>query len=68
MHAMKIKSIKKIAKPQIIKQLEHSESEFRLLQASMAKLNDIVVITEVISGYISLGLLLTILSRKIKWK
>lgn len=44
---MQIQSFKKISKPSGTTQLEHSCSEFRLLQASMAKLNDIVVITEV---------------------
>ena len=38
---------KKIFKPPFVAQPEHSNSELRLLQASLAKLNDIVMITEV---------------------
>ena len=44
---MQIKSFDKKPAPPVLTQLEHSSSEFRLLQAGMAKLNDIVVITEV---------------------
>ena len=44
---MQIQSFKKISKPPVVAPLENSSSEFRLLQASMAKLNDIVVITQV---------------------
>jgi len=44
---MQIQSFNKKSAPQVLTQLEHNSSEFRLLQASMAKLNDIVVITEV---------------------
>ena len=44
---MQIQSFKKITRPQVVTQFEHTGSEFRLLQAGMAKLNDIVVITEV---------------------
>ena len=44
---MQIQSFGKIEALPIITHLDHNSSESRLLQASMAKLNDIVVITEV---------------------
>ena len=44
---MQMQLSNKIPKQSVIAHLEHSSSELRLLQASMAKLHDIVVVTQV---------------------